>query len=237
MFIKLTVATVLAALIGTKALTIAEIQGTGFNSPYAGQAVTDVSGVVTAIGPSGIWIRSTKPDKDERTSESVYVFTGTSKTSIRTQVVVGQTITIDGKVEEYRSSKDYLYLTEITGPKNLRASNGTLQTVKPIVLDRKNQPPTQLYTSLDTNGDIFAIPNNASLIETSGVKLEPSKYGLDFWESLEGELVTIKKPISLGFPNSYGDFWVRGGDWKVTGENGRGGLTLIPGQFPVLHQL
>jgi len=56
----------------------------------------------------------------------------------------------------------------------------------------------------------------------------PNEYGLDFWESLEGQIVTIPRPISLGFGNSFGEFWVRG-NWSATGVNRRGGLSITFG--------
>lgn len=231
MRIRLSVSAVLSTLLlssPASSLTISEIQGTGFNSPYKNEAVTDVTGVVTAIGPQGFWLRSTTPDDDYRTSDSIYVFTTASTTSIRRNVTVGETITIDGKVEEFRSNKDHLLLTELTGPKNLRKHNVPIVPPKPVQLGRDRAPPTQLFSALD-NGDIFAIPNNASLIETSGIDLDPDNYGLDFWESLEGELVTVKMPVALNRPNNFGDIWIRGGDWKVTAQNRRGGLTIVPG--------
>jgi len=51
---------------------------------------------------------------------------------------------------------------------------------------------------------------------------------MDFWASLEGQLVTVKNPTSLEFENDFGEFWVYG-DWKVTGRNARGGLTITFG--------
>lgn len=223
--------TLLSALLTTSySLTISEIQGAGFGSQFVNQAVTDVTGVVTAIGPLGFWLRSTTPDDDIRTSESVYVFTTASATSIRRNVTVGEIVTIDGKVEEYRSDRAHMFLTEITGPKNLRKTGQTAEA-KPIQLGKDRSPPTELYSSLDTGNDVFAVPNNSSLIENSKVELQPELYGLDFWESLEGELVTVKRPRALNMPNNFGDVWVRGGDWKVTGENRRGGLTILPGKL------
>ncbi|KAF9497694.1 hypothetical protein BDN71DRAFT_560224 [Pleurotus eryngii] len=52
---------------------------------------------------------------------------------------------------------------------------------------------------------------------------------MDFWESLEGQLVTIPKPVALDFPNSFGEIWVPG-DWAVTGLSSRGGLTITLGR-------
>jgi hypothetical protein len=68
------------------------------------------------------------------------------------------------------------------------------------------------------------VPNNKSQISVANPTLEPKKYGLDFWESLTGELVTVKKARALTKPNQYGDTWVAG-SWKVTGTNDRDGLT------------
>ena len=211
------------------ALTISEIQGTGFTSPFANKAVVGVSGIVTAIGRAGFWLRNPSPDNDIRTSESIYVFTGTT-TSIRENITVGEKITIDGRVEEYRSDKTHLFLTELTGPKNLHRSSLPVLKPEPVRLGQDRSPPTELFSRLDTDMDVFAVPNNASQVESSNLELEPELYGLDFWESLEGELVSIKLPTAISKPNNFRDTWVRGGDWKVTGKNLHGGLTIIPGK-------
>lgn len=80
------------------ALTIAEINGNQYLSSYSGKNVTDVEGLVTAVGSSGFYLRSTKPDRSSVTSEGLYVF-GRSAVS---QVAVGDIVTLDGLVEEYR---------------------------------------------------------------------------------------------------------------------------------------
>lgn len=202
------------------ALTISEINGNRFLSPYNGQTVSNVSGIVTAKGPDGLWLRSTKPDRDDKTSESIYVFGRTFATNFS----VGDSIVIGGKVQEYRSNKDYLYLTELSSP-TLQEKVSTGNKVKALVIGKDTtDPPTEQFSSLD-GGDIFAVPNNVSLISVANPTLSPKKYGLDFWESLSGELVTVRKPVAIAKPNNYGDTWVRG-DWKVTGKNQRGGLTM-----------
>ena len=211
------------------AITIAEITGNRYLSPLNGSDFTDLTGLVTAKGPNGIWIRSTKPDKDERTSESVYIFNRTVGTSLTS----GDIITVDGSVTEFRSSSAYLYLTEVSRPRNVRVlSQGNV--VKPVVLGTRTSgiigrkdvsPPTEQYSGLD-NGDVFGVPNNKFQISQVNPQLEPTKYGMDFWESLSGELVTIRGVTALGRPaNSFGDQWVYG-NWRVTGKNSRGGLTV-----------
>lgn len=211
------------------AVTVAEITGNRYLSPLNGSAFTNLTGLVTAKGPNGFWIRSTTPDKDERTSESVYVFNRT----IGANLTVGDIITLDGSVTEFRSSSAYLYLTEITSPRNIQVLSKS-NPVKPVVLGSRTSgiigrkdvsPPTEQYSGLD-NGDVFGVPNNVSRISQVNPQLEPTRYGMDFWESLSGELVTVTDVTALGRPaNSFGDQWVYG-DWKVTGKNSRGGLTV-----------
>ncbi|KAI0970986.1 DNase I-like protein [Xylaria arbuscula] len=214
---------VLAAAGGISAETIAEINGNRFLSAYAGKTVTNVTGVVTAKGPSGIWLRSLQLTRDERVSDGIYVYG--SALAKNTSIVTGDVIVLDGEVSEYRSSAAYLPLTEITYP-TIRAVLEHNRTFAPIVLGEQRDPPTKLFSSLDS-GDIFGVPNNQSLISVVNPVLQPNKYGLDFWESLVGEYVTIKNPRAVGKSNQYGDTWVVG-TWATTGDNERSGLTVSP---------
>lgn len=202
-----------------EAVTISQINGHKYLSPYAGQNVTGVKGLVTAKGPSGFFLKSTTLDLDVRSSNSIYVFGSPALKN----VTVGDIITLDAAVAEYRSSKDYIYLTELTTAKNIKViSQGNKLT--PITIGSLLKwPPTEQYSSLD-KWDVFGVPNNSSQISVANPTLNPLLFGLDFWESLSGELVTVKAPIALSKPNNFGDTWVVG-DWRATGKNKRGGLT------------
>lgn len=212
-----------ASLVLAGATTVAEINGPGFLSPFKDQTVTNVSGIVTAKGPDGLWIRSTVPDGDERTSESLFVF----GRAFGANLTVGDAIRVGGKVLEYRSNKDYIYLTELGSPVlERKISSGN--KIFPLIIGKDTgDPPTEQYSSLD-GGDVFAVPNNVSLISATNPDLQPRKYGLDFWESLSGELVTVERPVALSTPSQFGDTWVAG-DWKVTGRNDRHGVTMRGG--------
>jgi len=149
---------------------------------------------------------------------------------------VGDLISLDGKVEEFRSSSspNNLFGTEINSPTNIvvQSSNNTLPIV---VLGRDRSPPTQYLSALDVGHDGFlSVPNNASRIDTVNAELQPHLYGMDFWESLEGQIVTIPKPFATNFENQFGEFWVYG-DWPVTGKNSRGGISITFGRktFPM----
>ncbi|KAI0392447.1 DNase I-like protein [Xylariaceae sp. FL0594] len=213
----------IAAAAATSAETIGQINGNRFLSPYAGKNVTNVTGVVTAKGPSGLWLRSLEPTRDERISDGIYVFG--SALAKNASIARGDVLVLDGVVSEYRSNVAYIPLTEITAPK-LRDVLERNRTFTPVELGKDRSPPTRLHSSLD-DGDVFGVPNNQSLISVVNPVLKPSKYGLDFWESLVGELVTIKSPHAVGRPNQYGDTWVVG-TWATTGANGRSGLTVSP---------
>ncbi|KAK3644377.1 hypothetical protein LTR56_009629 [Elasticomyces elasticus] len=215
-----------ASLISSaSAVTIAQINGNRYLSPYQGQRVTDVRGLVTAKGPNGFWIRSTTPDSDDRTSESIYVFGRAALPN----ATVGNVVSLNGRITEYRSSPAYVYLTEIDQPSNITTIS-TGNSVKPRVLGGLigtvlgTSPPTQQYISLD-NGDIFAVPNNVSQISVVNPVLQPRLYGMDFWESINGELVTVRSPRAVSRPNNFGDVWVVG-NWITTGNNDRGSLTV-----------
>lgn len=203
--------------------SIASINGNRFLSPLSGRTFTGARGLVTAKGPSGFWIRSTSPDRDPRTSDSVYVF---GQNSIG-NVTVGDIVSLNGRVSEYRSNRDYLFLTEVEQPTDITVlSSGN--RVEPVELGHRDwSPPTEQYSSLD-DGDVFGVPNNRSLISQVNPRLEPSRYGMDFWESLSGELVQIRKAHIVNRPNSFGDTWVVS-DWSTTGGNRRGGLTISAG--------
>ncbi|KAI1124175.1 Endonuclease/exonuclease/phosphatase [Nemania abortiva] len=213
----------IAAAGSVSAQSIGEINGYRFLSPYAGQNVTNVTGVVTAKGPSGIWLRSLETTRDERVSDGIYVYG--SALARNTSIATGDVLVLNGIVSEYRSSVAYLPMTEITSPK-VAAILEHNHTFAPIELGKQRSPPTKLMSSLDS-GDVFGVPNNQSLVSVANPILQPKKYGLDFWESLLGEYVTIKNPRAVGRPNQYAETWVVG-TWATTGENERTGLTVSP---------
>jgi hypothetical protein len=145
-------------------------------------------------------------------------------------VKVGDLVSLNAKVSEFRSASrpNDLHLTELTSPANITVLSSGNRIV-PIVLGRDRSPPTQHLSSLDSGPDGFlSVPANQSLQDTPDRQLQPAIYGLDFWESLEGQVVTITSPISLGFGNSFSEFWVRG-SWGATGVNSRGGLSITFG--------
>lgn len=225
--------------------TISDIQGCRYVSPLSGQSVQNVTGIVTAKvsdssvirkrfsvvfqGSSGFYLLEESKSHDICASHGIQVFT--TSAPVLEQVNVGDLISLDGKVEEFRSSSspNNLFGTEIDSPTNIvvHSSNNTFPIV---VLGRDRSPPTRYLSALDVGHDGFlSVPNNVSRIDAVNAKLQPHLYGMDFWESLEGQIVTIRKPFATNFENQFGEFWVYG-DWPVTGRNGRGGISITFGR-------
>ncbi|MGW0708105.1 lamin tail domain-containing protein [Streptomyces sp. NPDC002643] len=171
---------------------IHDIQGTTRLSPLAGQTVTRVPGIVTGVrtsGSMGFWIQDTAPDTDARTSEGVFVYTGSTTPT----VAVGDSVLVTGKVTEYHPSGTSQSLTEITGPTTTVLSSGN--ALPPAVtLDAGSVPSAYVPTA--DGGSIEALP------------LEPTVYALDFYESLEGERVSATDVRVVGATTEYDEVWV-----------------------------
>ncbi|MCT9080500.1 endonuclease/exonuclease/phosphatase family protein [Streptomyces fulvoviolaceus] len=192
-------AVVLTSPAQAAAVSIHDIQGTTRISPYAGQAVTDVTGVVTGIrtyGSSrGFWIQDANPDADPATSEGVFVFTSSTPKG----VAVGDLVTVSGTVSEYvpgGSSSGNQSITEITKPVTTVVSSGNTVPAATVV-DAKSVPAA--YTPA---GD------SAASNSVNGLTLQPKKYALDYYESLEGMNVQVADARVVTATDPYSELWV-----------------------------
>ena len=94
---------------------IHEIQGAAHLSPFSGQDVSGVEGVVTVERSTSFWMQDPTPDTDEATSEGVLVF----GSGVGALVNVGDQVRVSGRVVEFRpggETTDNLTTTEITTP-------------------------------------------------------------------------------------------------------------------------
>ncbi len=82
-------------------LHIHDVHGATRLSPYAGQVVSGLPGVVTtvrAFGSSrGFWFQDPTPDADPATSEGLFVFTRSATPA----VAVGDAVQVSGTVAEF----------------------------------------------------------------------------------------------------------------------------------------
>ena len=213
------------------AITVAEITGNRYLSRLNGTSFGNLTGLVTS-SLSGA-IRSTQPDDDESTSESINVF----NPLVVEHWKAGNIITLDGDVETFRGWPRYIVNLQISNARNVRwrSSGNPVEPVEMggstsgIIGDKDMRPPTEQYSKLD-DGNVFGIPNSVARIMEVNPRLEPRQYGMDFFQSLNAELVTVRNVTALGrraYDMSWDDtrFWVYG-NWPVSGRNARGGLTF-----------
>jgi predicted extracellular nuclease len=93
---------------------IHEIQGAAHLSPFSGQDVSGVEGVVTVERSSSFWMQDPTPDTDEATSDGILVF----GSGVGALVNVGEQVRVSGRVVEFRpggaTGTDNLTTTAIT---------------------------------------------------------------------------------------------------------------------------
>ncbi|MET8543654.1 endonuclease/exonuclease/phosphatase family protein [Kitasatospora sp. NPDC004799] len=176
-------------------LRIHDIQGGTRISPQAGKPVTGVPGIVTGVraygSAKGFWIQDPNPDADPATSEGVFVFTGGNPT-----VKVGDSVLVSGKVTEYYPNFNggSQSLTEISAPGVTVLSAGNPLPAA-VVVDTRNIPG-RYAPAAGPDGSI------------DGVELDPEKYTLDFYESLEGMLVQVQDVRVIQATDKYNELWV-----------------------------
>jgi predicted extracellular nuclease len=158
-------------------LRVFEIQGEGHRSPYEGQTVA-TGGIVTAIANNGYYLQDGAGDGNARTSDGVFVFTGSAPTGI----AVGDAITLTARIDEFTGSDTrVLPLTElvpVAGSLSVVSQNNALPTAVLIGPDGV-RPPTEILD--DDNLTSF----------------NPTTDGLDFYESVEGMRVTVQSPHTV----------------------------------------
>ncbi|SEC19688.1 endonuclease/exonuclease/phosphatase family protein [Streptomyces sp. PAN_FS17] len=192
-------------------MRIHDVQGSTRISPYAGKQVTDVAGIVTGVrtyGSSrGFWIQDPTPDDNPATSEGVFVFTSSNP-----KVAVGDSVLVSGTVSEYvpgGASSGNQSLTEITKPVITVVSSGNAVPAAKVI-DAKSVP-----AAYSPEGDTAAGGS------VNGLTLEPGKYALDYYESLEGENVKVADTRVVGATDPYTELWVTVKPWE--NRNRRGG--------------
>lgn len=173
---------------------IADIQGQAHFSPYNGQTVKDIEGIVTQYGYTfsngnikGFYIQDTSPDSNPNTSDAIFVF---STDADRPQV--GDLVTVTGKVTEYNEGSS----------SNLTSTQIELQSFKKIGQDQ------QLPETVTLGKGGRAIP--AAIIDNDGLTtFDPEEDAIDFYESLEGMLVRLPQPTIIS------PYWISSGTYNI----------------------
>ena len=199
-------------VLGTPSLRISQIQGAGHTSPWNGESVSNVPGIVTAVRTNGFYLQDPNPDTNDATSEAIFVYTSSAPT-----VTVGQSIRVSGSVSEFQpggASSGNLTTTEIVSPTIQIVSSGNSLPAPVIVGIGGRVPPTEI---IDNDGlTVF----------------EPTQDGIDFYESLEGMRLEVPNAVATGPTSSFGEIAVLADSGLGTGlRTTRGGIIIQSRDF------
>ncbi len=155
------------------------------------------SGVVTALAANGFYLQDATGDGNAASSDGIFVFTSTAPT-----VAAGDAVTLQGTVGEFFNQTQLASPTAIT-----RTGSGT---IAPTVIGAGGlTPPTRIVD------------------DAGSASFNPAQHGRDFYESLEGMLVTLKDAKALDAPNQFGEIYAVANQGSgATGMNSRGGITV-----------
>jgi predicted extracellular nuclease len=180
---------------------IPQIQGTGHTSPIVGTTVA-TSGVVTGRANNGFWIQDPTGDGDPTSSDGIFVFTSSAPPAT---AAVGAGVTVTGTVSEFSGRAGDLTVTQLGSPTVTAAV--AMAPVTPTVVGPGGLTPP------------------GTVIDDDGLAtVDPVNDGADFYESLEGMLLSLDTPQAVGPTNGFGELPVVVGDASV--RTGRGGIIV-----------
>ena len=187
-------------------VTIMAIQGAGHTSTFVGQTVA-TTGIVTALASDGFYIQDPNGDADIATSDAIFVASGAT-------VAIGDAVEVTGTVEEDLpgGESDNLTTTQIAGNPTVDIQGSGNALPAATVLGTGGRVPPQQVVEDDAFGSF-----------------DPETDGLDFFESLEGMLVTVPDAVAVSATNRFGETWVvadEGDNVGPEGLNPRGGIDL-----------
>ena len=201
---------------------IFDIQGAGHISPFEGATVT-TTGIVTAVDTSGFYFQDPTGDDNFATSDGLFVFTGGAPT-----VSVGDSLEVTGDVSEFipgGAGTGNLSITQIAFPSDITiVSSGNAVPAPTIIGTSGFVPPTETIISESE------LPVNLQI--ESGT-FNPFVDGIDFFEALEGSLVTVEDAVAVGPTDAFGgfstfEFFVAANQGAgATGINSNGGITIV----------
>lgn len=172
---------------------IPQIQGAGHISPYVDQEVT-TTGIVTAVAFNGYYVQDPAGDGNDDTADGMFVFKFGSKPD------VGDLVELTDTVEEF-----------IPGG----AATGNLSTTQmafPVitVLSSGNAPPLAVVIGsggrIPPNVDVISDEELPVNLQTTPGLFDPENDGIDFYESLEGMLVTVEDPVAVSATRRFASF-------------------------------
>lgn len=183
----------------TDTTPIYTIQGASHVSPYQDQTV-NTCGVVTAVAYGGYYLQDATGDGNEATSDGIYVVQRGDKPAVGTQVKISAT------VSEYiagGSSTGNLPLTSLVSAELLE-SMLDMPLPEPLLIGQDGRsPPTEIVIS---DSEVIGGINLQNAEDATSTPFNPDVDAIDFYESLEGMLVSIADPVAVSGTRQFGTF-------------------------------
>lgn len=205
--------TVAAQAVSSTAETVANlgtIQGESQVSPYQDKDVRVSNVVVTKTDRYGFYVQDVTPDGNSKTSDAIYVVS-------KEQVDVGDKLTLEGRVKE-----GYMEELSIRQGQTFNKPSGSLTVTMLEASTVTKDGKADLPAPVDI---VDKMPQDT--VDNDVNNYKPENEALDYWESLEGMLTTIKKPHVLG-PQYRGDIYVLPEGYQALPLNNIGGVNLRP---------
>jgi hypothetical protein len=181
-------------------LRIHDIQGASWISPYDGQTVTNVPGIVTGVrtagSSKGYWVQDPDPDGNPATSEGIFVFTGSAPT-----VAAGDSVLVSGKAQDF-----YPLASGETTATTSNLSVTEIDQSSVSVLSAGNTLPAPIVIGPDTVPDTYAPDLGGGSIEST--QITPLRSALDYYESIEGMRVEVDNARVIGPSDSFAEEYV-----------------------------
>lgn len=174
-------------------LAINQVQGAGHRSPYDGDDVYCINGIVTAIDGGGFYIQSENPDDDPSTSEGIYI----DLLAFATVKIGDEVMISSAEVREYNPAgigENSLSRTSLRTREVEVLSSGNDLPMPVLIGEAGRQIPDRIIEN-DVNG---YVGRNTALFD-------PNEDGMDFFESLESMRVQVNNAIVVSSINSYNE--------------------------------
>ncbi len=177
-------------------VSIADIHGGTFDSPYDGKQVTGVPGVVTAVSTAGrargFYFQDERHGGEG--SHGLLVFTGSQTPDVQP----GDAVLVSGTVDDY--------YPDAAPAKSVDLPVTEIRRAGWTVLSSGNALPAPLRLRQNTVPRKLAADAGSGSIEKR--PLRPHRYALDFFKAHESELVEVDNARVVGPSNSYGELFV-----------------------------
>lgn len=194
-------------------LPIYEIQGAAHISPYVGEEVS-TRGYVTFLVEDGFYLQDPEGDGDDATSDGIFVFTGQAPA-----VLPEDWVELRGTVVEFVPGGPLFNNLSVTRLEN------------PVTLPSTTTPPDWIAAGVLVGEGGRRPPD--SIIDDDGMTVfDPETDGLDFYESLEGMLVTLVDPAVVCPSNPQRELYVVVDEGLgASGMSKRGTLKVSPDDY------